>query len=391
MSYSPTDEHPGRTALRVLHIITDLNVGGAEIMLSKLLSVVDRSHVEPSVISLLADGELSEGIRSMGITVESLGMRRGLPNPIDLVRLAQRIRHRRPHVVQTWMYHADLLGGMATRLASRAPLVWGLHNSDLDKQRTKRSTRLVARLCARLSHSVPNRIISCSRVAVPVHAKLGYDAEKFIVIPNGFDTDAFLPDSSGYAAVREELGVPADALLVGMVARFDPQKDHRNFVEAAGRVGARFPNAHFVLVGTGCDQANGELLAWIAGTGIAERFHLLGLRRDVPRLTTALDVATTSSAFGEAFPLVIGESMCCGVPCVVTDVGDSALIVGDTGRVVPPRNAAALADGIGALLALSPEGRRILGEAARARILANFALPNVAALYQAVYDALYAG
>jgi glycosyltransferase involved in cell wall biosynthesis len=175
------------------------------------------------------------------------------------------------------------------------------------------------------------------------------------------------------------------------VARFDPQKDHQNFVRAAGRLASERPDLHFMLVGKGCDADNDRLAGWIAATGAAGRFHLLGLRTDVARLLAALDVAVLSSAFGEAFPLAVGEAMACAVPCVATDVGDTARIIGDTGRIVAPRDAPALAAAVLELLALSGAERAALGAAARERIEVRFSLPAVAARYAALYDELIDG
>ncbi len=379
--------------MRILHIINDLGVGGAEMMLLRLLSASDRSRLEPAVISLRSGAVMTElvpRIEAMGIEVLTLGLDR-TAIPLALLRLTRQIRGLRPDLVQTWMYHADLIGGLAARLATPAPVVWGLHNSDLDKSRARRSTRAIARTCAILSHRLPTRIVSCSEVAARIHRALGYDAEKFVVIPNGIDTTEFRPDPDCYQGMRQELSIPPETLLVGILARYHPQKDHQNFVEAAGIVGHRYPGVHFVLAGADCDGENDTLLGWIAATGIADRFHLLGKRHDMPRVSAALDVAVMASAYGEAFPLVIGEAMSAGVPCAVTDVGDSAMMVAETGRVAPPRDAPALADAISALLALAPGERRALGAAARERIGESFSLPAVAARYQALYEGLAGG
>jgi glycosyltransferase involved in cell wall biosynthesis len=273
-------------------------------------------------------------------------------------------------------------------LGSRAQVVWGLHNSTLDRRHTRLLTRLIARINAGLSRFVPARIVSCSRTATDLHARLGYDATRFVVIPNGFDTEVFRPDPAQRDAVRRELGLPASATLIGTVARFDPQKDHQNLIAAAAIAAEEHDNLHLVLVGKGCDTHNAELRAWIGQAGLEQRCHLLGLRQDIPRLNAALDLAVTASAYGEAFPLAVGEAMCCGVPCVVTDVGDAALIVGDTGRVVPPRDAPALGRAITALLSLDGQRRDALGLAARERIVAEYSLPAIAARYQSLYRGL---
>jgi glycosyltransferase involved in cell wall biosynthesis len=375
-----------RSSAKVLHIITDLDVGGAERMLVTFMRPLAEAGFDSAVLSLMGGGALADVLRQDGVAVHELGMQPGLPRPGDLLRLVRMIRALQPDLVQTWMYHADLLGGAAARMAGKAPVVWGLHNTDLDPQRTKRSTRWVVRACAALSRGVPTKIVSCSDAGIGIHAGQGYAKDRFVSIPNGFDTALLVPDAAHGRAVRAELGLAEDAVLVGQVARFDPQKDHRNFVRAAGLVAAQRPDVHFVLVGKGCERNNTALSEWIASTGAAERFHLLGLRSDVRRLLAGLDIAVLSSAFGEAFPLVVGEAMACGVPCVATDVGDSARIIGDTGRIVAPRDSVALAEAMLDLLELSAAERQALGAAARSRILAEFSLPAVAARYAALYD-----
>jgi glycosyltransferase involved in cell wall biosynthesis len=376
--------------VRVAHVITGLGVGGAETMLYRLLSVLPRADFEPMVVSLSPPGPMGERIAGLDVPVLSLGMSNRLPQPQALARLAWELHRFRPDVVQTWMYHADLLGGVAARLATPAAVVWGLHNSTLDPARTPWSTRAVVGACARLSRRVPRCILSCSAVARDVHAALGYDAGRMVVIPNGFDLGAFRPSAADYTDVRAELGLAADAVLIGLVARWHPQKDHASFVAAAALVAQQRPDVRCLLVGTDMDERNAELGALIAGAGLGDRCHLLGERTDIPRLAAALDIAVSAAAFGEAFPLVVGEAMASGVPCVVTDVGDSAVMVGSTGRVVPPRDPAALAAGIDALLALPGAERHALGAAARARVSAEYDLAVVAARYAELYRSLAA-
>ena len=372
-------------SIQLVHIITGLNTGGAETMLYKLLSAMEREAFEPLVVSLTDIGPVGEKIRALGVPVRALGMRRGVPDPRGVWRLVRLLKRQRPYLVQTWMYHADLLGGLAARLAGRGiPVVWGIHHSNLDPKGNKRTTIWTARVCARLSHRLPSRIVCCSEASRQVHAALGYAPQKMVVIPNGFDLSAFRPDPSARESVRRELGVAADALLIGLVGRFDPQKDHSNFVAAAALLSAAYPEAHFLLCGDGVNWDNQKLAGWIEEAGLRKRFHLLGRREDMPRLTAALDIASSSS-YGEGFPNVIGEAMACGVPCAVTDVGDSAFIVGDTGLVVPPRDPEALAQAWKKLIDMGQEGRQRLGGAARKRILENFNLPDIIARYEALY------
>jgi glycosyltransferase involved in cell wall biosynthesis len=374
--------------LRITHIITGLYTGGAEIMLLRLLEHTDRTQFEPEVIALTGAGPVAEKIRALGVPVRIMGMRRGIPDPAGMLRLANILRRSRPDVVQTWLYHADLIGGLAARLEGIRAIAWGIHNTDLDPTRSKRTTIATARFCARLSRTVPRQIVCVAESGKAVHAALGYDVSRFVLIPNGFDTERFRPDPSARAAVRAEFGIPTETPLLGLLARFDPQKDHENFVAAAAILAALGSPAHFLLAGGEVTPENRDLTAWIAATGLQERFHLLGPRDDVPRLLAALDVCALSSRFGEAFPLVIGEAMACGVPCAATDVGDSRVLIGDTGRIVPPADPEALARACHELLTLSHTERDALSAAARARITANYEIGAIAGKYAALYEAL---
>jgi len=371
--------------LEVVHVISGLSTGGAEMALYKLLQGSNRRGFSHRVVSMLTPGPLAEKMRALGVSVESLDMRRGIPNPRGLISLVKLLRRTRPNIVQCWMYHADLLGGLAARMAGRMPLLWGIRNSTLDAKTSKRTTIQVVRLCARLSRLLPSRIICCSKEAMRIHIDLGYAAQKFVVIPNGFDLDLFKPDPAARREVRGELGVRDDAILIGLGARFDPQKDHLNFVEAASVLAARHANVEFVLWGDEITWDNHILADAIAKSGFGARFHLLGWRGDTSRLSAALDIGALSSAYGEAFPNVLGEIMACGVPCVATNVGDSALIIADTGRVVPIRDSQALTSGWEELISIGPDKRADLGAAARRRVQAHFKLSDVVSRYETVY------
>jgi glycosyltransferase involved in cell wall biosynthesis len=374
---------------KLVFIITNLATGGAETMLLKLLQQLDRSRFSPTVISLIGLGEVGPRIQALGIAVYSLGMARGAaPNPLFIVRLVRLLRQLEPDVVHTWMYHADLLGGLAARLAGCRKVIWCIRNSTLSKTGSPPSTAWVVKTCALLSRFIPAEIISCSLQARDIHVKIGYAASKLQVIPNGFDLNRFVPDSSARNSLRTELSLAPDAFLVGLIARFDPQKDHFGFVKAAALVNEERPDVHFILAGTGVDSSNTALSAAIADKGLQDNIHLLGRRDDVPRLMAALDVLASTSSFGEGFPNVLGEAMSCCVPCVVTDVGDSAEIVGDSGRVVPPRDMAGVARELLLLLRLPPDIKTALGMQARERVATNYEIGRVVRLYEAFYEQL---
>lgn len=372
--------------MKILHIITDLSIGGAQMMLYNLLSGMHGNGFETEVISLVEAGPAGPKIASLDIPVWSLGMRRGVPNPVAVLRLARYLRRNRPDVIQTWMYHANVVGGIAATLAGGVPVVWAIHHTSFEPEGNKRSTIWTAQIGGVFSHWLPRQIVIVSEKARQLHEELGYADHKMVVIPNGFDLRKSRPDPVARLSVRHELGIPEEARLIGMVGRFHPQKDHHTFVQAAALVHANLPDVHFLLCGYRLTWDNSELSRWIDESGLRQHFHLLGRRDDVPRLHAALDLATLSAAYGEAFPLVVGEAMACGVPCVVTDVGDSAMIVGDTGRVVPIRDPQALAVAWRELLAMEPEARIELGQRARQRIEENFSLPAIVAQYEMLYQ-----
>ena len=375
---------------KVMHVITTLGPAGAETMLCQIARAMDRSRFENEVVSLTDILDLAERMEGIGVRVRTLDMKKSVPNPVPVMRLAQWIRESKPDVIHTWMYHANLVGALAARLAGGVPVVWGIHHSTLDPRVDKRRTVLISRTCAFLSRKLAARIVCCSEASLRIHKKLAYAAEKLEVIPNGFDLEKIKPDPAARGSVREELGLPADTLLVGMAARFHPQKDHRNFVRAAALLCRQVPKVHFLLCGFGVTWQNSKLAKWIEEAGLRDSCHLLGVRRDMARLFAGMDIATTASLSGEAFPLVVGEAMACGTPCVVTDVGDSAMIVGDTGIVVAPGNPGALANAWRQLIDAGPEVRLRLGMAARQRVQQHFALPVIVERYQAIYEELSA-
>jgi glycosyltransferase involved in cell wall biosynthesis len=370
---------------RVTHVITALEPGGAEIMLYRLLSGMDRDRFTAGVISLVAAGPIAERIRALGIPVWSPRMQRGVPDPLAILRIARYLQQQQTDVIQTWMYHANVIGSLAARMAGNIPVAWAIHHSSFAPGETRRSTIWTMRAGGHMSRRFAQRIVMVSQQARQLHEQLGYAPERMLVIPNGFDLSLFQPDPAARLAIRSELGLPADALLVGLIGRFHPQKDHHNFVQAAARLHRQLPNVHFLLCGQDISWENQELADWIDVAGLRQRVYLLGRRDDTPQIQAALDIATLSAAYGEAFPLVIGEAMACGVPCVVTDVGDAAMIVADTGLVVPPHNPQRLAQAWHTLLTLASTSRRELGARARRRVEDHFDLAAIVARYEQLY------
>lgn len=371
--------------MKVLHVTTGLETGGAETLLFKLVANTDWGCFHSSVLSLTDEGPiLGARIRAAGVPLECLGFPRGLPHPGMIAKLARRIRQVRPDVVQTWMYHADLVTALAMAPMRRRPLVWGIHSASVDPSRLKRQTRWVIRACARLSRRLPARIVCCSPAARASHVGFGYAPDKMRVIANGVDTAEFVPCPEARGQLRRELELPPDAPLVGLIARLDPQKDHETFFRAAGRLHQTRPDAHFVLCGGGITSGDAQLRAWSEAAGVRDRTHLLGLRGDVPHVSAALDVATCCST-SESFGLTLAEAMACGVPCVTTALDGPRALVGDLGRVVPVGDADALAAAWQEMLTLTANQRREWAGRARLRIEDEFSLQRMVRGYERLY------
>jgi len=370
--------------VRLIHVITGLNTGGAETALCRLLETLRPPAFEHVVVALGEPGSLSARVDAVA-ELHHLGMGSARPRLHDLWRLRRIVCASAPDVVHGWMYHANIVATLAT-MWLRLPVLWGVRHSLHDLEKEKRLTRLVIRGGVLLSRC-PRQILYNSDVSARQHEAAGYDATRTWVIPNGFDTDAFRPDDAARLRIREELALPAGALLIGLVARVHPIKDHANFLRAAALFVVDYPQTHFVLVGDGAEVGNAGLAGLIETLQLQSCVHLMGRRTDIAAIDAALDIGSCSS-WGEAFPNTIGEAMACGAPCVATDVGDVPQIIGDTGVVVPARDPLALATGWGRLAALDAPARRALGLRARKRIIERYSLTAASEQYANLYTSL---
>ncbi len=371
-----------------LHIITGLSTGGAERALYNVLAGGLAQSGNSAVLSLGDEGAYGRKIRDLGVPVYTLGMQRGVPGPLAIRRLRRLVRSLRPAIIQGWMYHGNLAAWLAQRMAPGRPaLAWNIRQSLYGLSGEKRLTRQVIRANRRLSGG-PDALLYNSRLSRQQHEIFGLCSDKGQVIPNGFDLAALGPEPMGASVVRASLGISEAALVIGHVARFHPMKDHARFVRAAVRIAQSRKDIHIVLVGRDVVAANAALSSQVPES-LRTRFHWLGEREDVQDLMRAMDLFCQSS-WSEAFPNVLGEAMATGVPCVATDVGDSAFIVGDTGVVVPPGDDNTLFNGLMTLLDKAPAERRALGRGARERIETHFGLAAVVNEYANLYEHLAA-
>lgn len=377
------------TPCRLLHVINNLHLGGAETMLVRLLGRLDRDRWSPQVVSLVGGGPAADQLRAIGVPVTCIGMRRGLPGPRTLARLTRAMSRSRPDLVQTWLYHSDLLGGLASKVArTRAPVVWNLRMNGPTRGRDKATTLWTARACAILSKRIPARIVVNSESGRKRHIELGYDAGRIEVIRNGFDVERFRPSESARQSIRSELGLGSEARLVGMAARWDPLKDFPTMIRAASGLLATCPELHVLLCGPGVDRSNLELAALIEtriGASLSDRLHLQGRRVDMPTWQAALDVAVLAS-WSEGFPNAMGEAMSCGVPCVATDAGGSSEVLGETGRLVGVGDASGLESAIFGLLTEPEAVRRELGRLGRERIVSEFSLDRMVERFESSWN-----
>jgi len=369
---------------RIIHIITSLGSGGAEAMLYKLLGGMNEKRFDQSVVVLMDAGFYGSKIRSMGIPVNTLDMQRSRPKLRSIMKLRKLIADYDPALIQGWMYHGNLAAELAMTFAKDSTeSIWNIRHSIDSLCHEKRLTRIVIRLGARLS-SRPARIIYNARVSAIQHEEIGYSASGRVVLPNGFDTDEFRFSAAARKRIRAELNILDDEYLVGTVARYHPIKDVQNLIRSAALICESNPKLRFALVGSGMISSKPNINEPIVTAGLQSRFRLLGERTDIPDVMSAFDLFVLPSR-SEAFPNVIGEAMACERPCVATDVGDCAALLGDHGILVSPGDSKALAGAILKMLAMTEHERREMGRSLRRRVVDNFALPHIVDKYQDLY------
>jgi glycosyltransferase involved in cell wall biosynthesis len=369
--------------IRVVHLINALAIGGAEMSLAGLVQRMDRNVFSSAVIALGDPEPLGATLRRSGIPVFTLGMRPGVPDPRAFARLVRLLLKLHPDVLQTWLYHADLMGVLAGKLLGVAAICCSIHAADIELTQYSWLSRTIFSLLKRLAN-LPSCVISVSRSAIAWHERMGYHPRRWEYIPVGCDTERFRPRLDSRYELRSELGLDPDVLLIGLVARLHPWKDHANFLKAFAILKSFYPDVHAILVGRDINWKCNELVDLIHRNQLGGGVHLLDERTDIERIMSALDVFCLSS-YTECSPTVISEAMSSGVPCVATDVGDCAAIVGATGKVVPTRNPEGLAAALQGLIELSSEERQKLGEAARLRVLENFTLTKIIRQHEELY------
>jgi len=373
--------------LKILHIINGLSNGGTEGVLYRLIAA-DNTN-EHYVISLTDFGIYGDKLNKIGISVNQINLSRNLKILNQLLLIYRITKKINPDLIQTWMYHSDLIGGIIAKLLKVNAIVWGIRNSNLDKGKVPFSTRMIAKLNGFLSSYIPCKIISCSIFAKIVHQKLGFDYEKMIVIPNGYDLDRFKPESEIDLLLRDNLNIDGEFFLMGMVARWHKHKDHQNLFEALSLLDKTLPEEwRMIIIGHDINESNFELVSLLKKFNLINKVIILEQRSDIEVVYNALDLHILSSS-GEAFPNVIAESMSCEVPCVATDAGDSSLIIGETGWLVRTKDPRDLKRALSLAInefSFDKKTWNIRKSNCRKRIFENFSLDKMVNNYQVVWN-----
>ncbi len=368
--------------IKIIHIITGLGNGGAETMLYKLLESINKNKYELEVISMMDKGITGLKIEKLGIKVHTLNMKRGVPNLSAIRKTINLCKN--ADIIQSWMYHADLFSFIVSRFCKPKKLIWGIRRSNLEWDKNKKSTIMIAKINSILSRYVDN-IVSCSIAATEVHRKIGFDKKKLITIPNGFAINKFYNIKEAKAKLCKQFNISSEKKIFTLVGRWEILKDHENCLKALRILSERRDDFVLILCGTNITEENEKLLNMIEENKLKDKVLLLGRRDDVPEIMSATHIYISSSS-GEGFPNVIGEAMACETICVVTDVGDSAYIVGETGEIVPRKNPLLLAKAIEKVLNYSEEQKKNKRKLARQRIVDNFEISNIIKKYNKLYE-----
>lgn len=373
--------------LSLLHVITGLDVGGAERAMARVVDFARNEGVDSRIVSLGRHGRVADELRRKGFRVDELGIGRGRVSIVGLARFRRIVEQVEPSVVHGWMYHGNLAASFAASTRGHGPvLAWNVRQSLVDIRQERPLTRAVIRLGAWLS-ARPSGIVYNSARSLEQHCGFGFSRERAEVIPNGFDTDEFAPDPATRALRRAELGVADDSVVVCCVARYHPVKNHKGLLKAMSVVRASCPRVRLLLIGSGLDDSNPEVVSIIERLALQDVVMLLGERDDVAQLLSAADIFCLPS-IAEAFPNAVGEAMACGLPCVVSDVGDAPNLVSESGWVVPVGDDDALAGALTIVASLPRAARLEIGARARRRIEDAYSISSVGRRYLEFYRRL---
>ena len=372
---------------RVLHIITDLNTGGAEMMLYTVFNYLNNKDLESSIIVLMGKSSLSDKFDRLGINIEYLYLdKEKIPNIQSLIRLYSYTKMLKPEIIHGWMYHSNLAAlFLKIILPKNIKIYWNIRQTLYKIEYEKYFSRLVIKISAFFSRYI-NKIIYNSVVSKEQHEKYGFSGMNSVIIYNGFDVNIFKPNKSKGEKLRAQYGIPNNSVIVGHIARFHPMKNHKMVIQLASRILNEHKNVWFILVGNNVDKNNKELVDLIIENKIKSRLLMLGEQNLISDLFSSIDILISLSSWGEGFPNVIGEAMCSGLPIVATDVGESRMIVGEYGSIVEPNNIIDAVREINEYIDMDRSNRNRLGLKGRDFIIKHFSIENIGTEYYQLYS-----
>lgn len=370
-------------SIEIVHVISSLEVGGAEQMLKRLLLSDPHNKKKIVIISLRGIGLIGKQLQAAGYAVYGLNFCKLATIFTQWRALIQLLKPYPSAIIQTWMYHADFFGGIAAKLAGCSYIVWGVRCTDIP--RSNRRTYLIMRLCALFSHIIPKKIICVAEAAKANHHDYGYCFQKMHVISNGFNFAELDPSQVNGDHFRTQYGLRPEDFVIGCVGRFHVDKGQDVLIQAAQLIEQDISvPIVYLFIGRGCDSNNLNLQKQIHDLGLKARFLLLGERLDIPQCLAAMNVFCMPSRT-EGFPNGLGEAMAMGVPCVASNVGDVQVLTGAEALLVPANDPIILAETLKRIINQSPLERKNLGLRAAKRIRAHFSIDNCREQYYLMY------
>ena len=328
--------------MKIAHIITSLDDGGAEHTLFKICKYENRN--EHLVISLKDSGKYYKPIKNLGIKIFCLNFSKW--SIFKFFHLIKILKQTKPDVLQTWLVHSDFIGSFAGKLAGIHNIVWNIRYSNFNIKSANLITIILVKILAIMSFYFPKLIIINSIKAKKIYIKNGYDEKKLKFIPNGFDLSILKFNNKKKKIFQKKIRIKKNTVTIGNVARFNPKKDHLNLIKALSIIRSENINFQSILVGTNINKKNKKLISEIKNLKLQENIKLLGQKNDISKVMSSIDIYVQSSSYGEGFPNVLAEAMACKIPCVATDVGDASHIIGNSGWIVPAKNPYKLAKAI---------------------------------------------
>lgn len=367
--------------MKITHIIIGLGIGGAELMLKRLVEGLNgKDGMHHSVISLTDLGPVGQQLLDNGIHVKSLGMKNILSIPTTFIKLRRELKNKKPDIVQTWMYHADFLGGLAAKSLGIHNVIWNVRNTHLNSN--GKFNMVFRKICAYLSYKVPKEIIYVSQSAYNEHLKQKYRSNIGKIIGNGFDTAKYSFSRRNREKYRSDFKLEDSDIAVFSIGRYVPAKDHSTFVAAICLAARTNPKIKGVLVGRDI-----QLDLFDLSDSEKKYFIMTGQRADIAELLSAADIFCLHS-ITEGFPNVLGEAMSVGIPCITTDAGDAALILKEKKYVVDVGDFSAISRKI---IELSNEPDSVIAAIANKNtenIVRNYSISSILDQYIALYKAL---